>query len=189
MISSNIINCKRYLLKISLSIFIIVEVVNKFAWRELRGIYGISQCIYSLLHFLWNLLIWINHNNRVAMQPGGPGEPLKVMEFDICPKNQGKVREFQYFIQNSGKVREFEKKIKTGSNFYSDFKTKLPSILSYGHIKWPIFSLFVSICQILVNAICNSNILVFSSNSNLVCVEYLLYFLLKWSGNFILLFE
>ena len=143
MISSNIINCKRYLLKISLSIFIIVEVVNKFAWRELRGIYGISQCIYSLLHFLWNLLIWINHNNRVAMQPGGPGEPLKVMEFDICPKNQGKVREFQYFIQNSRKVREFEKILRLEVTFILILKPNFRVSCHMGTLNG-LFSLFLS---------------------------------------------
>ena len=35
-----------------------------------------------------------------------PGEPGKVEEFEILPKNQEKVKEFQRFIQNSGKVRE-----------------------------------------------------------------------------------
>ena len=29
---------------------------------------------------------------RVATQPGKPGEPGKVREFDISSKNQGKVR-------------------------------------------------------------------------------------------------
>ena len=35
--------------------------------------------------------------NRVATQPGKPGEPGKVRELDISPKNQGKVREFRRF--------------------------------------------------------------------------------------------
>ena len=51
--------------------------------------------------------------NRVATQPGKPGEPGKVRELDISPKNQGIVREFRHFIQKPGKVREFEKKITT----------------------------------------------------------------------------
>ena len=42
--------------------------------------------------------------NRVATQPGKPGE---VRKLDISPKNQGKVREFRRFIQNPRKVRKF----------------------------------------------------------------------------------
>ena len=49
---------------------------------------------------------------RVATQPGKPGEPGKVRELDISPKNHGKVR-VRRFIQKPGKVREFEKKFKT----------------------------------------------------------------------------
>ena len=41
--------------------------------------------------------------NRVATQPGKPGEPGKVREFDISPKNQGKVREFCRFYSKTWK--------------------------------------------------------------------------------------
>ena len=42
------------------------------------------------------------------MQPGRPGEPEKVKEFDIRPKKSGKSWGISAFYPNSGKVREFE---------------------------------------------------------------------------------
>ena len=41
--------------------------------------------------------------NRVATQPGKPGEPGKVRELDISPKNQGKVRELCRFYSKTWK--------------------------------------------------------------------------------------
>ena len=92
--------------------------------------------------------------SRIATQPRVLGKPGNVREFDICPKNSGKVREFQYFIQNSRKGREFEKFLRLEVTFIPILKPNFRVICHIGTLNG-LFSLFLSLCEILVNAICN----------------------------------
>ena len=76
---------------------------------------------------------------RVAMQPG---------ESEV-------VREFQHFIQNLGKIREIEKSLRGEAVFIQTLKPTSEYPVTYRHIKWSIFFLFVAKSQILVNIICD----------------------------------
>ena len=128
----------------------------------------LTEWLTSDLFFSKQNIFLLYSNNyykiiRIVTQPGRPGEPGKVTEFDIWSKSQG----------NSAFYPKFWKKLRLEAIIMQTLK--LNFWISYiGFIKWSIFSLFITSSQFLVTASYNWNVFNIFKLYNFyrMCVKY-----------------